>query len=292
MNYQQFWRRLAQVYNEGEAKAIARMVYEMRYGLSLSDIFLGKINQLTADDQAELEKILQRLLQNEPVQYVLGETEFCGRLFSVSPDVLIPRPETAELCGWIRKRFSQSPSPGNNGSGEASPFILDIGTGNGCIAITLATELPEAKVTAWDISMKSLEIAKNNARRHQVDIHFQQVDILKLPHELGSTEGQAFDLIVSNPPYICEKEKTTMEPHVLDYEPPTALFVPDDDPLVFYRAIGCYAISHLQPQGMLAVEINRAYGPETCELFKNIGFTDITLLTDSDGNDRFVIATL
>ena len=291
MNYQQLWRSFTQIYDEGEAKAIARMVYEERYGLTLADILLGKDTQLSSDDQAELEEIAKRLLQNEPVQYVLGEADFCGRSFHVAPGVLIPRPETAEMCEWIRGRFFRSQSQ-DDGSGEPSPLFLDIGTGSGCIAVTLAAEIPKSKVTAWDISMESLKIAKKNALRHHVDIDFQQVDILHAALATQQPPRTTFDLIVSNPPYICEKEKAEMESHVVDFEPATALFVPDDDPLLFYRAIAHFAVKALKRGGLLAVEINRAYGKETCELLKNAGFNDITLHTDSYGNDRFVTATL
>ena len=281
MSYQQLWRRLAQHYDEGEAKAIARLVFEVRYGLTLADILLGKDTQLSADDQAELEEIAERLQQNEPVQYVLGQADFCGRSFYVAPGVLIPRPETAEICNYLLAADLKSTAK-----------ILDIGTGSGCIAITLAAEMPEAEVTAWDISMKSLEIAKKNALRHHVDIHFQQVNILHSALNTQQSPAIKFDLIVSNPPYICEKEKGEMEAHVVNYEPEIALFVPDNDPLLFYRAIAHHAIKALNLGGLLAVEINRAYGKETCELFKNIGFNDITLHTDSFGNHRFVTATL
>lgn len=276
MNYQQLWRTLAQHYEEGEAKAMARMVYEVRYGLSLSDILLGKDTQLSANNQKEVEEIAHRLLLSEPIQYVLGIAEFCGRTFIVTPDVLIPRPETEELCRQIISKGWQQK-------------ILDIGTGSGCIAITLAAEMPHSIVTAWDISEDALSIAEENAKRNNVDVSFQLVDMLHLPSDICRYTS-AFDLIVSNPPYICYKERADMEKNVLDYEPPTALFVPDNDPLLFYKAIARFAGKTLTPDGMLAVEINRAYGQETCEVMKNAGFNDIQLFQDSYHNDRFVIA--
>lgn len=276
MNYQQLWRTLAQHYEEGEAKAMARMVYEVRYGLSLSDILLGKDTQLSANNQKEVEEIAHRLLLSEPIQYVLGIAEFCGRTFIVTPDVLIPRPETEELCRQIISKGWQQK-------------ILDIGTGSGCIAITLAAEMPHSIVTAWDISEDALSIAEENAKRNNVDVSFQLVDMLHLPSDICRYTS-AFDLIVSNPPYICYKERADMEKNVLDYEPPTALFVPDNDPLLFYKAIARFAGKTLTPDGMLAVEINRAYGQETCEVMKNAGFNDIQLFQDSYNNDRFVIA--
>ena len=276
MNYQQLWRTLAQHYEEGEAKAMARMVYEVRYGLSLTDILLGKDTQLSANNQKEVEEIAHRLLLSEPIQYVLGIAEFCGRTFIVTPDVLIPRPETEELCQQIISKGWQQK-------------ILDIGTGSGCIAITLAAEMPHSIVTAWDISEDALSIAEENAKRNNADVSFQLVDMLHLPSDICRYTS-AFDLIVSNPPYICYKERADMEKNVLDYEPPTALFVPDNDPLLFYKAIARFAGKALTPDGMLAVEINRAYGQETCEVMKNAGFNDIQLYQDSYHNDRFVIA--
>ena len=276
MNYQQLWRTLAQHYEEGEAKAMARMVYEVRYGLSLTDILLGKDTQLSANNQKEVEEIAHRLLLSEPIQYVLGIAEFCGRTFIVTPDVLIPRLETEELCQQIISKGWQQK-------------ILDIGTGSGCIAITLAAEMPHSIVTAWDISEDALSIAEENAKRNNADVSFQLVDMLHLPSDICRYTS-AFDLIVSNPPYICYKERADMEKNVLDYEPPTALFVPDNDPLLFYKAIARFAGKALTPDGMLAVEINRAYGQETCEVMKNAGFNDIQLYQDSYHNDRFVIA--
>ena len=165
MTYKELWQCLTKVYDEGEAKAIARIVYEVRFGLSLSDICIGKDTQLSADDQTELEEIAHRLMKQEPIQYILGRAEFCGRPFIVNEHVLIPRPETEELCRWIITTWGQSPR------------ILDIGTGSGCIAITLAAEMPEAQVTAWDISADALEVARENARRTNVQVSFEQVDL-------------------------------------------------------------------------------------------------------------------
>ena len=171
MTYNELWHLLAQRYDEGEAKAIARMTYEVRFGLTFSDLCLGKDTQLSADDQTELEEIAQRLSQGEPIQYVLGQVEFCGRTFWVNEHVLIPRPETEELCRWIVES-----------TGGQSPEILDIGTGSGCIAITLAAEMSGTEVTAWDISAEALEVARENAKRTDVHVLFEQVDVLNIPH--------------------------------------------------------------------------------------------------------------
>ena len=175
MNYNELWHQLAPLYGDGEAKAIAQMVYEVRYGLTLSDIYLGKDTQLSADDQAELKEIAKRLADNEPVQYVLGVADFCGRQYHVEPGILIPRPETEHLCRLITEHVA-------NGSPiRSTRSILDIGTGSGCIAITLALDIPNSHVTAWDISPIALRVAKDNAQRLGAKINVQEVDVLSSP---------------------------------------------------------------------------------------------------------------
>ena len=285
MNYNELWRQLAQIYDEGEAKAIARMTYEERFGLTLSDIYLGKDTQLSADCQTELEEIAKRLLQGEPIQYVLGQTDFCGRTFMVNEHVLIPRPETEELCQWIvgseqRKVISDKYS------------ILDIGTGSGCIACTLAAEMPEAEVTAWDISEEALKIARENANHNNVHVTFEQVDVLNLPLPLlfGGGRGEALSLIVSNPPYICNKERDAMETNVLEHEPHIALFVPDDDPLLFYRAIAQYGQSALKDGGWLYFEINPLYADDMQRMLSMMSYHDIEIKEDQYGKQRMIRA--
>ena len=241
MTYRQLWQRLVPVYGEGEAQAIARLIYEVRYGLTLSDLLMGRDSSVPQD---ELEQIAIRLERQEPVQYILGQADFCGRTFMVNEHVLIPRPETAELCQWILT--------------TDATHILDIGTGSGCIAITLAAEMPEAEVTAWDISEEALKVAEENAKRTDVHVKFEQVDILHLPSSILHLTS-AFDLIVSNPPYICNKEREEMEVNVLEHEPHTALFVPNEDPLLFYRAIAQYGQTALKEGGWLYFEINPLY---------------------------------
>ena len=211
MSYNELWHLLAPLYGNGEAKAIARLVYEVRFGLSMSDICLGKDTQLSENSQTELKRIADRLLEQEPIQYVLGQTDFCGRTFMVNEHVLIPRPETEDLCRWITSQGDRHPVR-----------LLDIGTGSGCIAITLAAEMPDAEVTAWDISPKALEVARENAKRAHVHVSFEQVDALNIPYSSFSTSH--FSLIISNPPYICNKERARMEANVLEHEPHTALF--------------------------------------------------------------------
>lgn len=294
MTYETLWHLLTPFYGEGEAKAIARMVYEVRYGLTFTDLCIGKDTQLSADDQAELEEIAQRLERHEPIQYVLGKAEFMGEWYDVEPGVLIPRPETEELVRWIS--LSPDPSPKREGR-----HFLDIGTGSGCIAITLAAMYPEAKVTAWDISEKALEVARKNAKRLGVDVNFEQVDILsKSPLYLerlqvgerssGMGDGGGFSLIVSNPPYICNKEREAMEQNVLDYEPHEALFVPDDDPLLFYRAIAEYGKKALKPDGWLYFEINPLYAESLREMLSTMSYHDIECKDDQYGKQRMIRA--
>ncbi len=277
MNYNELWRLLAQRYEEGEAKAIARMTYEVRFGLTFSDLCLGKDTQLSADDQTELEEIAKRLSQGEPIQYVLGQSEFCGRTFLVNEAVLIPRPETEELCQWIVES-----------TGGQSPEILDIGTGSGCIAIMLAAEMPGAKVTAWDISTEALEVARENAKRTNVHVSFEHVDALNPLH--SSFLISNFSLIVSNPPYICHQERETMEANVLDHEPHTALFVPDDDPLLFYRAIAQYGQTALKEGGWLYFEINPLYADALADMLSMMSYHDIETKEDQYGKQRMMRA--
>ena len=289
MDYADYWKRLTRIYETSEAKSIVRLVLEQRFGLSLTDIACGRVGELSADERQALEGMMQRLEKGEPVQYVLGVAEFGGRTFHVEPGVLIPRPETFELCQWV----IASPS-----LKKLEEKILDIGTGSGCIACTLAAELPNAKVKAWDISDDALRIAKRNASRLGVQVSFEQVDVLNLPptthhptpntHHLTSTT--LYDAIVSNPPYICNKERAKMERNVLDFEPELALFVPDEDPLLFYVAIAHYAAQALNSGGELYFEINPLYAREMVSMLETEGFSDIETRCDMFGKERFTKA--
>ena len=282
MTYEALWHRLTPLYEAGEAKAVVRWVLDMRFGLSWSDILCGKVTELSSNDQTELEKIIVRLEKGEPVQYIIGVADFCGRQFHVAPGVLIPRPETEELCRMIISQKGQS----------TLCEILDIGTGSGCIAITLALELPDAHVTAWDISDDALRIAQENAIVLGANVCFKKEDVLNIPHSsLLTPHSPKFSLIVSNPPYICEKEKSSMESNVLEYEPHLALFVPDDDPLRFYRAIAQYAIDALTPQGALFFEINPLYADDLAQMLRMMSYHDISILHDQFGKQRFLKAT-
>ena len=274
MTYETLWHLLTPLYGEGEAKAIARMVYEVRYGLTFTDLCIGKDTQLSADDQAELEEIAQRLERHEPIQYVLAKAEFMGEWYDVEPGVLIPRPETEELVRWIVLK-------------ETTANILDIGTGSGCIAITLAAMYPKATVTAWDISEKALKVARTNAIRHKVNVLFQQVDILANSQQ---PKANSYDIIISNPPYICNKERATMEVNVLEHEPHSALFVPDDDPLLFYRTIAQYGQTALKDGGRLYFEINPLYAQEMSDMLNGMSYCDIEIKEDAYGKQRMMRA--
>lgn len=277
-NYRELWEQLTPLYDETEAKAVVRTVLEVRFGLTLTDILCGKVNDLSAEDGRSLEKIMQRLLQAEPVQYVLGETNFAGRRFKVAPGVLIPRPETEELCTWIVSE--QTPTDGN-------PItVLDIGTGSGCLAVTLCLDIPGAAVSAWDISQDALRIASENAKAWQAPVSFALQDALAAPKD-----SMKWDIIASNPPYICPSEAEEMLQNVLKFEPSTALFVPQSDPLLFYKAIANYAIEALKPGGKLYVEINPLYRNQLEEMLKNVGFIDIGIRKDAFGKDRMARAT-
>lgn len=276
MNYNELWHQLAPLYGDGEAKAIAQMVYEVRYGLTLSDIYLGKDTQLSADDQAELKEFAKRLADNEPVQYVLGVADFCGRQYHVEPGILIPRPETEHLCRLITKHVA---------IGSANRKVLDIGTGSGCIAITLALDIPNSQVTAWDISPIALRVAKGNAEQLGAQVNVVENDMLQQTYQVAPQ----WDLIVSNPPYICDSEADQMEANVLDYEPEIALFVPDDDPLQFYVPIMNFAQSALHPGGQLWLETNPLYEEIIEERLLELGF-NVTAHDDQFGKTRFIQA--
>ena len=371
MTYNQLWKRLTAIYNEREAQAIVRTVLDALFGMSLTDICLGKVTQLSADDTTRLEKIMQRLEKSEPVQYVLGAGWFAGRLFDVAPGVLIPRPETEDLVKWAcdeaKEKEKEDNSKEERGKeekevskkGEAPqkeeqllsaplkeekeglrkgkdasqkeeqplssplkeekeglrkgedasqkeeqllssllksnkevsekgeevphPSILDIGTGSGCIAITVALALPQARVTAWDISTDALTIAAGNAHRLGASVRFEHQDALSAPDD-----EERWDVIVSNPPYICDRERADMSDNVLSYEPELALFVPDSDPLLFYRAIARYASKALKPGGRLLFETNTAYVHEVAQAMANEGFTAIEVRNDCFGKPRMV----
>lgn len=270
MTYRELWRTLEPLYGNGEARAVTDYVLDVCFGLSKADILCGAVEEMTAEKTAELRKIFSRLTEGEPVQYVLGRAEFSGRWFNVRPGVLIPRPETEELCTWITADSKAS----------GSQKVIDIGTGSGCIAITLQLDMPESKVTAWDISADALDVARENAQRFGANVNFVKQDALN-----AKPEGE-WDVIVSNPPYICEKEKKDMAVNVLEHEPHTALFVPDADPLLFYRAITRLAVQTLNKGGRLYFEINPIYADDTCRMMQAEGMTAVELRSDMYGKQR------
>jgi len=276
MTYEQLWHRLTAIYEAGEAKAVARWVLEARFGLSWADILCGKVTQLSANSQTELEKITQRLEKAEPVQYVLGTAWFDGRPLHVAPGVLIPRPETEELCQWIAAEAE-----------EGQPLsILDIGTGSGCIAITLALNVSGSSVSGWDVSADALRIARENAARLNAAVAFEERDILQ-----PTTKAEQWDIIVSNPPYIMPHERESMARNVLDYEPSIALFAPEDCPTLFYERIGQYASQHLRHGGKLYFELNPQTAEAVSRHLAEYGFSSITIRQDQFGKQRFLKAT-
>ena len=277
--YQEFWQSLTPLYDAGEAQAIVRTVLDVEYGMTLTDIICGKVNELSSDEERNLEEIIARLQNGEPVQYVLGKADFAGRTFHVEPGVLIPRPETAELCQWIEEEVSSLEA-------DDPKQILDICTGSGCIAITLGLNIPNSEVTGWDISEDALRIAQGNVEMLKAgNVRIEYQNALMLPKT-----AEAADIIVSNPPYICEKEKADMEKNVLEHEPSIALFVPDEEPLKFYRAIAEYASSALKSEGALYFEINPIYEKETREMLEELGFKDIETKEDAFGKKRMMKA--
>ena len=267
-------RALQESYSVQEAANLSRIVCCEMLGQTTIDYYLGKDIILSSKEMQKLNGILARLLNFEPIQYIQGTARFLERSYHVAPGVLIPRPETEEL---VEVMLREIPSDAR---------ILDIGTGSGCIAISLSKAFPNAKVTAWDVSEDALCIARRNNDDLQASVCFEKQDVLAWRGD----GGQCYDVIVSNPPYITESEKQEMERNVLDWEPFSALFVPNNDPLLFYRRIGELGRMMLVDGGRLYFEINRAYGEATAMMLCGQGYTGIRILKDISGNDRFVIA--
>ena len=330
MTYSEIWHRIATSYDDGEARAIARILIEELFGLSYADIVCGATEQLSADDTLRLDTAVRRIEQGEPLQHVLGYADFCGNRFCVNGSVLIPRPETEWLVDEGAKLMSTTAT-------SSPKRILDIGTGSGCIAISLKLRLGDAYVEAWDISEEALRTAQDNADALKAEVVFRKRDALKAEKE-GCSEGEClqggalvssaptgqvmdsinsnegalvssaptgqtkdsinsneasttaapWDLIVSNPPYICDSERSAMDDNVLLHEPHTALFVPDDDPLRFYRAIARYALLTLNIGGSLLFECNTRYAEATGTMLRDMGFEEVTVSDDCFNLPRFV----
>jgi len=276
MTYSEIWHRIATSYDDGEARAIARILIEELFGLSYADIVCGATEQLSADDTLRLDTAVRRIEQGEPLQHVLGYADFCGNRFSVNSSVLIPRPETEWLVDEGAKLMSTTAT-------SSPKRILDIGTGSGCIAISLKLRLGDAYVEAWDISEEALRTAQDNADALKAEVVFRKRDALR-----ADNTAAPWDLIVSNPPYICDSERSAMDDNVLLHEPHTALFVPDDDPLRFYRAIARYALLTLNIGGSLLFECNTRYAEATGKMLSDMGFEEVTVSDDCFGLPRFV----
>lgn len=279
MTYSEIWHRIATSYEDGEARTIARILIEELFGLSYTDIVCGATDQLSADDTLRLDTAVRRIEQGEPLQHVLGYADFCGNHFGVNASVLIPRPETE----WLVDEGERLMNDASNAAPSAPKRILDIGTGSGCIAISLKLRLGEAYVEAWDISEEALRTAESNAKALKAEVAFCKRDALRAEESVAP-----WDLIVSNPPYICDSERANMDDNVLLHEPHTALFVPDDDPLRFYRAIARYALRSLSNGGNLLFECNTRYAEATGEMMRKMGFEDVTMNDDCFGLPRFV----
>ena len=279
MTYSEIWHRIATSYEDGEARAIARILIEELFGLSYTDIVCGATDQLSADDTLRLDTAVRRIEQGEPLQHVLGYADFCGNHFGVNASVLIPRPETE----WLVDEGERLMNDASNAAPSAPKRILDIGTGSGCIAISLKLRLGEAYVEAWDISEEALCTAESNAKALKAEVAFCKRDALRAEESVAP-----WNLIVSNPPYICDSERAGMDDNVLLHEPHTALFVPDDDPLRFYRAIARYALRSLSNGGSLLFECNTRYAEATGEMMREMGFEDVTVNDDCFGLPRFV----
>ena len=265
---------LQEIYPPEEVKALSMLICCDMLGLDALDIYMGKDIILSECKQRELENIIFRLQKNEPIQYIRGIAEFCGRNFKVASGVLIPRPETAELVELIVK---ENPN---------ARHLLDIGTGSGCIAISLDKKLPDVDVEAWDISEEALAIARKNNEELDAQVTFRRQDVFSA----DGIQGASYDIIVSNPPYVTETEKTEMEANVLDWEPELALFVPDEDPLRFYRRIAELGRELLRPGGKLYFEINQAYGQDMIRMIEMNQYRDVRVIKDIFGKDRILTA--
>lgn len=297
MNHRELIAALTPLHGAGEARAIVRMVMEERFGLSQTDLLLGKDTTLSSRDRAEFKKIAERLLTGEPVQHVLGYAYFCGHRFRVTPDVLIPRPETEELTRWaIDELNTLNPQPSSLNRPLQGTTLLDLCTGSGCIAISLALAFPQAHVVGVDISDAALSIARDNARSlNASNVDFLEYNILSEDTESSPPWRElerSFTLLVSNPPYVRDCEASEMSPTVLDHEPSLALFVPDDDPLRFYRAIAAIGQRCLCPDTPVLVEVNTALAGATRQLFIDAGYHDVEVRDDQFSRPRMIKAVL
>lgn len=295
MTYHDICQRLTPLYGPQEAKAMTRMLLEDLFSLSFADVLCGATEHLSDADTLRLQQSVARLLDAEPLQYVTGTAFFCGHPFHVAPGVLIPRPETEWIVDTAVNLVTSS-----------APRILDIGTGSGCIATSISLALADrhCHTEAWDISEDALRIATDNAERLGAEVKFRRHDALRLEEDFPAEENQggaealsytnaaaeSWDIIVSNPPYICNREAADMHANVLRHEPHLALFVPDTDPLLFYRAIARYAMRSLRKGGWLLFECNTLYAHDTAQMASDMGFATSVVEDDCFGKPRFVKA--
>lgn len=266
---------LQEYYSDSEAMALAKLLLVDVLGFSTLEMYGGKDKVISEKERGLLKDIIGRLQQNEPIQYILGTERFCGLSFKVNANVLIPRPETQELVEWILSDYRDC----------SNCRILDVGTGSGCIAVSLAAYMQGPLVEAWDISAEALLVAEENARNNHVEVRFSKCDVLTFV-----PEDARLDVLVSNPPYIMDEEKKEMGANVLQWEPELALFVQDKDPLLFYRKIAELGLVMLRPGGALYFEINRAYGNDTVNMLQAKGYAQVELRKDLFGNNRMVKA--
>ena len=269
--------QLQDLFTDNEIRSFYLLMSEKITGLSRTELLTNKNTFFSIEQRNKLDFFIGKLKKSEPIQYILGETEFYGLNFIVNPSVLIPRPETEELVEWIEKE--------NIDMHDLK--ILDIGTGSGCIALSLKNIFREAEVSAFDVSKKALETAAENAKLNKLSVSFKQVDIF----DIKDIEDK-WDIIVSNPPYIPKSEKAGIQSNVLDYEPHLALFVPDEDPLIFYREIAYFALRQLNPQGKLYFEIHRDKGKDCVKMLEDAGFKNVEMRKDMFGNNRMVRAEI
>lgn len=262
-------------FGKGETEAMIRLIFHHLKGWNATDMVINSDKELSEYTRGKIDEILERVLKGEPIQYVTGEAYFYGMDLMVTPDVLIPRVETQELVDFIVKKYD----------GVSDLKILDVGTGSGCIAIALARNLPFVQVTGIDISEKALDVAKENGEKLKANVNWVKADVFNF-----SPAADSFDIIVSNPPYVMMSEQRGMEVNVLEHEPWVALFVPDDDPLRFYRRIAKMGIDALKDGGTLWFELNAQLADETAKLVKSLGYEDVTLERDIAGKWRFIEA--
>lgn len=274
--FNHYQNKLQAIYSEEEAKSIIYLLFNHLFGINRLDVFLNSSQKLSESEIVTVHDVTDELLQHIPIQYITGVSIFCGLQLEVNPATLIPRPETEELVNFVSQNIK------NN-----SLKVLDIGTGSGAIAIALKNINPHIEMFACDISKEALQTAQENAKRLVLDVHFFEMDILNYQNFEVS---QQFDIIVSNPPYIPEAEKKIMNQNVSDYEPSIALFVPDENPLIFYKAIIKFSLPHLKEKGKLFFEIHEQFGTQIISLLEEYGFKNCIIKKDVFDKDRIVVA--